>query len=58
MPVTFDRTYNVNQELCTCLERMYEILDFLEDIRLALERNWDITALLNPPPNPYLIIRL
>ena len=28
----FDRTYNVEQEFYQCLERVYEILNFLEDI--------------------------
>ena len=33
---TFDQTYNVNGELCACLELVYEILDGLDDIKLAL----------------------
>ena len=50
--MTFDQTYNVNWELCECLELVYEILDFLEDIKLALELQEDIIALLNPPFDP------
>ena len=33
---TFDQTYNVNGELCVCLELVYEILDGLDNIKLAL----------------------
>jgi hypothetical protein len=45
----FDQTYNVNWELYECLELLYEILDFLEDINLALELGEDIDTLLYPP---------
>ena len=55
--MTFDQTYNVNWELCECLELMYEILDFLEDIKLALELQEDIITLLNPPFDPLRTIR-
>jgi hypothetical protein len=40
--MTFNQTYNVNWELCECLDILYEILDFLDDIRLALELEEDI----------------
>jgi hypothetical protein len=52
----FDQLYNVNNELCECLELVYEILDFLDDIRLALELQEDIIALLNPPFDPFRTI--
>ena len=55
--MTFDQTYNVNWELCECLKLVYEILDFLEDIKLALELQEDIIALLNPPFDPLQTIR-
>ena len=32
----FNQTYNVNGELCACLELVYEILDGLDDIKLVL----------------------
>jgi len=56
----FDQTYNVNGELCECLELVYEILDLLDDIRLALELEENITTLLQtlyPPFDPLKTIR-
>jgi len=53
----FDQTYQVNWELCQCLELVYEILDSLEDISIALERREDITTLLDPPFDPLRTIR-
>jgi hypothetical protein len=52
----FDQVYNVNWELCECLELVYEILDSLDDIRLALELREDIITLLNPPFDPFRTI--
>ena len=49
MPPSFDRLYNVEQEYYQCLECVYEILDFLEDITIILERNQNLTILLHPP---------
>ena len=54
----FDRTYNVEQEFYQCLERVYEILDFLEDISIALERKESLIPILHPPFNPLRTIRL
>jgi hypothetical protein len=54
--MTFNQTYNVNWELCECLDILYEILDFLDDIRLALELEEDIDKLLNPPFDPFKTI--
>jgi len=53
----FHQTYNVNWELCECLELVYEVLDLLQDIKLALELDEDITTLLNPPFDPLRTIR-
>jgi hypothetical protein len=39
-------------ELVDCLEVLYEILEDLEDIRIALERGQDLTLILNPPFDP------
>jgi len=52
----FDQQYNVNWELCECLELVYEILDFLDDIRLALELGEDLTNILHPPFDPFKTI--
>ena len=54
----FDRTYNVEQEFYQCLERVCEILDFLEDISIALERKESLIPILHPPFNPLRTIRL
>ena len=53
----FDQIYNVNWELCQCLELVYEVLDSLDDIRIALERRVEITHILNPPFDPLRTIR-
>ena len=52
----FDWTYNVEQEFYQCLECMYEILNFLEDIRIALEQKHDITTLLQSLSNHLISI--
>ena len=45
----FDQKYNVELIFYTCLERVYEILDDLEDIRIALEKGRNPDFFL--PPN-------
>jgi hypothetical protein len=45
----FDKQYNVEPPFYTCLELVYEILDGLEDIRIALERGQNPASFL--PPN-------
>jgi hypothetical protein len=52
----FDRQYNVNWELCECLELVYEIMDNLEDIKIALEKGKRITDILFPPFDPFKTI--
>jgi hypothetical protein len=39
-------------ELVACLEILYEILDDLEDIKIALEKGQDPTTLLAPVFDP------
>jgi hypothetical protein len=48
----FDKQYNLNKELCDYLEVLYETLDWLEDIRIALEKEESVTDILSPPPEP------
>jgi hypothetical protein len=48
----FHPEYNVNWELCECLEVVYEILEELEDIITGLEKGKSITDILHPPFNP------
>ena len=55
--MSFDQTYNVNWELCECLETLYEMLDYLEEIILALEKGKSITDALNPTFDPFRTIR-
>jgi len=47
--MAFNHKYNVNKELCDYLEVLYEALDWLEDIRIALEKRESITDILSPP---------
>lgn len=51
-----DPQYNVNWELIDCLEIVYEILDDLEDIRIALVRGKDLSLILFPPFDPFRTI--
>lgn len=54
--MTFHPEYNVNWELCECLEYVYEILDELEDIKEGLENGKSITHILHPPFDPFKTI--
>lgn len=45
--------YNVHWEAIECLELVYEILDTLEDIRIALDEGKELTDILYPPFNPF-----
>ena len=54
-----DPHYNVNCELWEFRDHMYELREFLIDIRLALvfaERIYDITDFLYPPFDPFKTI--
>jgi hypothetical protein len=51
MPV--EQQFNVNWESWECIDRIYEILDFLSDIRLALLLGLDLAPILNPPFDPF-----
>ena len=53
---TFDQTYNVNKELCACLELVYEILDGLDDIKVILWKRKELTEILSPQSNPFKTI--
>ena len=53
---TFDQTYNVNGELCVCLELVYEILDGLDDIKLVLWKRKELTEILTPQFDPFKTI--
>ena len=47
--------YNMDKELLDCLEIIYNLIDFLDDIRLALETEKDLTPLstdLSTPSKP------
>ena len=44
----FDQTYNVEPPFYSCLELVYEILEDLEDIRIALEKGRDPSFFLFP----------
>jgi hypothetical protein len=46
--MTFDQLYNVNWEVYECLDLVYEILLWLDDIKLALELGESITYAASP----------
>ena len=48
----FGQQFNVNWEIIECLEIVYEILDDLEDIRIALDEGKDLLHILFPPFDP------
>lgn len=54
----FDPTYNVELPFYACLELVYEILDDLEDIKIALEkgRNPDFFLFPNLGFDPFKTI--
>ena len=41
--------YNMDEELLDCLEIIYDFIDFLDDIRLALETEKDLTPIIHRP---------
>lgn len=41
--------YTIDEEFFLCLEFLYELLDFLDDIRLALELEEDLGPLIYSP---------
>jgi hypothetical protein len=50
---SFDEQFNVNWEIIECLEIVYEILDDLEDIEIALWKGKDPSHILSPPFDPF-----
>ena len=48
--------YNVDEELLDCLEIIYDLIDFLDDIRLALEMEKDLIPIIHQPFNPFKTI--
>jgi hypothetical protein len=53
---SFHHQFNVNWEIIECLEIVYEILDDLEDIRIALDEGKDLSNILFPPFDPFRTI--
>ena len=39
--------YNMDEELLDCLEIIYDLIDFLDNIRLALETEKDLTPIIH-----------
>ena len=48
--------YNVDKELLDCLEIIYDLIDFLDNIRLALETEKDLTPIIHRPFDPFKTI--
>ena len=41
--------YNMDKELLDCLEIIYSLIDFLNDIRLGLEMEEDLIPIIHQP---------
>jgi hypothetical protein len=50
--MTVDRMNNVTPEFLTCVYLVEDILDSLDDIKLAILLGEDLTKLLDPPFDP------
>ena len=48
--------YNVDEELLDCLEIIYDLINFLDNIRLALETEKDLTPIIHRPFDPFKTI--
>ena len=48
--------YNVDKELLDCLEIIYNLIDFLDDIRLALEMEQDLIPIIHWHFDPFKTI--
>ena len=48
--------YNVDKELLDCLEIIYNLINFLDNIRLALETEKDLTPIIHWPFDPFKTI--
>ena len=48
--------YNVDEELLDCLEIIYDLIDFLDGIRLVLETEKDLTHIIHQPFDPFITI--
>jgi hypothetical protein len=53
---SFDQQFNVNWEIAECLEIVYEILDDLEDLEIALVEGKNPSYVLFPPFDPFKTI--
>ena len=48
--------YNMDKELLDCLEIIYDLIDFLDDIRLVLEMEKDLIPIIHWPFHPFKTI--
>jgi hypothetical protein len=53
---SFDQQYNVNWEIIKGLEIVYEALDWLEDIKIALWRREDLSLVISQSFDPFKTI--
>ena len=44
--------YDMDKELLDCLEIIYDLIFFLNDIKLALELDEDLVPIIHPPFDP------
>ena len=54
--MSFDPKYNINWEFCECVEDLYEIFDWLDDIKIVLNRRRDIISFLHSSFDPFKTI--
>ena len=48
--------YNMVKELLDCLEIIYDLINFLDNIRLALEMKKDLIPIIHRPFDPFKTI--
>ena len=48
--------YNMDEELLYCLEIIYDLIDFLDDIRFVLETEKDLTPIIHQTFDPFKTI--
>ena len=48
--------YNMDKGLLDCFEIIYDLIDFLDDIRLVLETEKDLTPIIHQPFDPFKTI--
>ena len=48
--------YNMDKELLDCLEIIYNLINFLDNLRLVLETEKDLVPIIHQPFDPFKTI--